>query len=65
MKVGNFGKNRDMSYYAKYPYLIRKGISFGRRLSDVLRHAAIFPVDSFRFLPGIVVNGVMAAVRGE
>ena len=34
MAVGNMGHNRDMSYYGKYPYLIRKVCSMGRRFSD-------------------------------
>ncbi len=65
MDVGNFGHNRDMSYYEKYPYLIRKGISFSQRISDIGRHAFIFPLDSLRFLPGIVFNGLRSAARGE
>jgi len=62
---GNFGQNRDMSYYRKYPYVIRKAISFGRRLGDLGRHAVIFPVDSLRFMPRIVFNGVSSALRRE
>ena len=65
LKVGNFGHNRDKSYFGKYPYLIRKAISFGRRVGDLYRHARIFPLDSVRFLPRIVINGVQSAIRGE
>lgn len=65
MEVGNFGHNRDKSYFGKYPYVIRKAISFGRRVGDLYRHARIFPLDSFRFLPAIVVNGVKSAIKGE
>lgn len=65
MSVGNFGHNRDMSYYRKYPYVVRKVVSFSRRVGDVFRHAAIFPLDSFRFLPAIVFNGLRSAARGE
>lgn len=65
MEVGNFGHNRDRSYFEKYPYVIRKAISFGRRVGDLYRHARIFPLDSCRFLPSIVVNGVRSAMRGE
>ena len=65
IEVGNFGHNRDKSYFGKYPYLIRKAISFGRRVGDLYRHARIFPVDSVRFLPRIVINGVRSAIRGE
>ena len=65
LKVGNFGHNRDLSYYEKYPYLVRKAISMGQRLGDLCRHALIFPLDSLRFLPGIMFNGIKAATRGE
>lgn len=64
-EVGNFGHNRDNSYLEKYPYVIRKLISFGRRCGDLYRHARIFPTDSLRYLPVIVINGVGSAIRGE
>lgn len=65
IEVGNFGHNRDKSYFGKYPYVIRKAISFGYRVEDLYRHARIFPMDSVRFLPRIVINGVKSAMRGE
>jgi len=65
LRSGNFGHNRDMRYYEKYPYLIRKMISLGRRIGDLCRHALIFPWDSIRFLPGIITNGIKSAMRGE
>ena len=65
MMSGNFGHNRDMGYYDKYPYLVRKVISLGRRCGDLFRHARIFPLDSIRFSFWIMLNGVRSAVRGE
>ena len=65
LEVGNFGHNRDMSYYQKYPYLIRKVISMARRCGDVMKHMRIFPIDSLRFFPYIMYNGIRSAVRGE
>lgn len=65
MKVGNFGHNRDNSYYAKYPFLIRKIYSFGRRCGDLVHHARIFPMDSLRFFPYMMYNGLKAALGGE
>ena len=59
------GHNRDSSYFEKYPYIIRKVCSLGRRISDLYRHARIFPLDSIRFLPRIMFNGVVSAIRGE
>lgn len=65
MMSGNFGHNRDMSYYSKYPFLIRKTISMGIRIGDLFRHAAIFPLDSFRFMPKLMYDGLRSAARGE
>ena len=65
MEVGNFGHNRDTSYYSKYPFLIRKAILMGWRIGDLFRHARIFPLDSLRFLPKIMYDGLRSAVKGE
>jgi len=62
---GNMGHNRDMSHFSKQPYLIRKCVSMGRRFSDLINHARIFPMDSLRFFPRIMFNGVRSAIRGE
>ena len=61
---GNFGHNRDSSYM-KYPYLIRKCFSMGKRIGDLFRHARIFPLDSLRFSLAIMRNGVRSALNGE
>lgn len=65
LEVGNMGHNRDMSYFGKYPYIIRKVCSMGQRCGDLIRHARIFPLDSLRFFPRIMFNGLRSAVRGE
>lgn len=65
MMSGNFGHNRDFDYYGKYPYLIRKVISMGRRIGDIIAHARIFPLDSLRFMPRIIYNGIHSAINGE
>ena len=65
LKSGNMGHNRDMSHFSKYPYLIRKFVSMGRRIGDLINHARIFPLDSLRFFPRIMFNGVRSAMRGE
>lgn len=65
LEVGNFGHNRDNSYYSKYPYVVRKAMSFGRRCSDLWRHAKIFPIDSLRFFPNIVYSGLRSVSKGE
>ena len=65
LESGNFGHNRDMSYYSKYPYVIRKCMSMSRRVGDLIRHSRIFPMDSLRFFPRMMLNGVRSAMRGE
>ena len=65
MEVGNMGHNRDMSYYNTKPYLFQKAISVRYRCVDLLRHLAIFPLDSIRFFPRIMINGLRSAARGE
>jgi hypothetical protein len=65
MMSGNFGHNRDMSYYSKYPFVIRKCCSMWMRVTDLYNHARIFPLDSLRFFPRIMWNGMRSAVRGE
>lgn len=65
LKSGNMGHNRDMSHFSKYPYLIRKCVSMGRRIGDLINHARIFPLDSLKFSFSIMVNGVRSAIRGE
>lgn len=62
--VGNMGHSRDSSYM-KFPYFIRKCYSARRRISDIINHARIFPLDSLRFFPNIMWNGVKRAIRGE
>ena len=52
-----------MSYYGRYSFLVRKCISMGQCVGDLLGHARIFPLDSLRFFPSMLVNGVRSAVR--
>lgn len=65
MEVGNFGHNRDTSYYKKYPFVVRKAISFGIRMKDVVRHARIFPADSLRFMLNMMRYSFRAVSHGE
>lgn len=60
---GNFGHKRDNTFRSK-PFLIRKTYSMCRRIGDVFNHARIFPLDSMRFLPSILMNGVKSAAQG-
>ena len=64
LRVGNFGHNRDSSYYRTKPFLVRKPISLGRRLADFATHVRIFPLDSLRFLLRVLIHGFLAAAKG-
>lgn len=61
----NSGRKRKVSYYKKYPYLVRKAVSLGRRAGALCHHARIFPRDVFRFFPHILFNGFRSALHGE
>lgn len=65
LEVGNFGHNRDNSYFQKHSYFVQKSISAWRRVKDLCRHATIFPVNSVRFFFGIMYNGIVSTLRGE
>ncbi len=65
LEVGDLGHNRNVTYFEKYPYIVRKSISFWRRTGYLFRHASVFPWDSLRFFPSLVFNGVRSALRGE
>ena len=64
MEVGNFGHNQRRDF-SGMSYLKRKFVSFWGRLSDMLRHFRIFPLDSIWFFGGVIRSGLHAAVRGE
>ena len=64
MKTGNPGTDSDRSSYKK-PYFIRKTISLWRRTKDTVNHIFIFPFDSIRFFPGILLVGLRAAANRE
>jgi len=46
LETGNFGHNRDKSYYDKYPLVIYKAISLWRNTLDSMRHFMVFPKDA-------------------
>lgn len=65
LQAGNFGHNRDTSYYSNYSYLRRKAKSMEIRLCDLLCHARLFPLNALKFFPLIVYNGFRSAIKGE
>ena len=64
LKVGNMGHSRDMSFYGNKSFFRRKIGALGVRFGDLFNHVRIFPLDSFRFLPRIIYNGLRSAAKG-
>lgn len=62
---GNFGHNRDSSYYVSKPYLIRKYLSFKRHTADGLSHLSVFPLDSIRVWGHMFILGIKAVLNGN
>ena len=65
IETGNFGHNRDYSYYKKYPYLIYKVISLCHHIRDTFRYSLIFPLDSLRVMWSRLKAGVGMIARGK
>ena len=65
LKEGNFGHNRDYSYYEKYPRLVYKAISLWGHFRDAVRHSIIFPIDSWRVFFKDFSYSVEVAMQGK
>ena len=65
LETGNFGHNRDYSYYQKYPYVVFKTISLWRHIADTYRYFCIFPFDSLKVLWRKICVGTSVAIRGK
>lgn len=64
-ETGNFGHNRDNSYFHRYPFVVRKFISLSRHTRDiVLRHLVLFPLDSIRLFFSMLTSGLRSAANG-
>ena len=65
LETGNFGHNRDYSYYEKYPYLVYKMISFWRHLKDGFHYFMVFPIDSIKVMWRRFIVGVSVTLQGK
>ena len=65
LESGNFGHNRDNSYYQKYPYLVYKAISLWRNTWDSMRHFMIFPLDATKVWWNRLRVGIKTVVKGK
>lgn len=64
LEVGNMGHSRDLRFYGNKSFIMRKIGAFRVRVGDLFRHARLFPLDSLRFFPNILFNGVRSAIKG-
>ena len=64
-ETGNFGYNRDYTYFKKYPYLVFKVISLCRHITDTCRYFVVFPLDSLRVLWRKICVGLKVTIKGE
>lgn len=55
---GNFGHNKDYSYFTKYPSVIRKVITIARQTKESINLSLVFPLDSFKFLVRFTIDGI-------
>ncbi len=63
LETGNFGHNRDMSYFEKHSFIVSKAISFWRNTEDSIKHMTIFPVDAIRVWWWRFVEGINVALK--
>lgn len=64
LDVGNFGHNRDNSFYEKYPYVIFKLISLWRHIGDFFRYLFLFPKNSINVFTRTFFNGLRVVTKG-
>ena len=62
METGNFGYNRDTSYYEKRSYLVSKAISLRQHTIDGIHHFKVFPLDSLRIWCRMLRSGIKAVI---
>lgn len=65
LKTGNFGHNRDYSYYERYPYLVYKGISLWKHIVDFFKYFRVFPLNAMKVLRSIIINGASQVRRSR
>ena len=60
--TGNFGRNIDNSYRARYPKLVEKSITFFRRFMEFNRIATIFPKNTLGFFLTYIARRIRIAL---
>ena len=62
LMAGNFGHNRDFSYYGKKSLIKKKINSFTRHTCDSLKKLAIFPLDTMTVWNRMLIKGIQAII---
>ncbi len=65
IETGNFGHNRDNSYYKRYPYLCRKIISFWKHTNDIIKYFTISPKGALKVWNNMIMVGTKAVLKWE
>ena len=65
LETGNFGHNRDNSYYNNTNAIVRGLMSLWRHTCDSFKHSFIFPVDSVRIWGRMFIFGISDALKGK
>lgn len=63
LEVGNFGNNRDKTYYSEKSMIIVKATSLWRHTIDGLHHLTVFPLDTLRVWGKIITSGFAALLK--
>lgn len=63
LESGNFGHNRDNSFYYTKPFLVQKIISLSRHTFDSIRFFFVFPLDSLRVWFWKFCNGLKVVLK--
>ncbi len=63
LETGNFGHNRDTSYFDNHSFVVSKAISFWRNTKDSCRHMMIFPMDATRVWFYRLNEGICVAAK--
>lgn len=63
LETGNFGHNRDNSYYNNTNAIVRGLMSLWRHTCDSFKHSFIFPVDSIKIWCRVFTNGISDAIK--
>lgn len=58
LETGNFGHNRDLSYYSKNSKIERKAISLWRHTKDSVTYLFIFPIDAIKVWGKMIDVGI-------